>query len=107
MSHLRVVKNQVPDTTRFRLLVLGPPVTQAEVEEADDVECPLVSLLLAPFYRTDGVIQTGRRYGLQGAVLLTVSRHGVRRTIRGAAVPLMSGPDILLPRGFFLSNHVG
>lgn len=99
MSHLKLVENAVVNNTELRLIIRGKQATQA-IAERQDVPCALVSLLLAPFGAFDGLIDAGEVYGTQPAVKLDVIYRGERKTIRGAAVPLLSGPDIVLPSEF-------
>ena len=104
MSHLKLVKNDVfEEGPQFQLLVVGSRVTRVLAEERP-VKVPFISLLLSRFYALDGFIEAGEPYKLQLAATLQVSFRGQRRTVRGAIVPLLAGPDLILPVGYFTSG---
>jgi hypothetical protein len=65
------------------------------------VSVPLISLLLGAAYCELGaMIETGDDYGLQVSAKVYILHRGVKRSLVGAIVPLVDGPDLVLPLGF-------
>jgi hypothetical protein len=86
-------------TYNHRLLVIGRGARrQVDIEERD-IPVALIGLDLAGFYSLGGFVDTGTDYGTQVSATLSFLWRGEKRTIIGAVVPLLSGPDLVLPRG--------
>lgn len=83
----------------FRLLVLSTDsLVRAITAVERDIEIPLISLALHQFYtlRADMTARPPRI-----SAVLSVLWRGVRREVLGAVVPLVTGPDLIVPMGTF------
>lgn len=80
------------------IVVLGGKTIQIEAIEKE-TPTALIGLALSGFYTLGGLIETHTGYGVQVSGELTFLWRGSTRTITGAVVPLISGPDLVLPFG--------
>jgi hypothetical protein len=96
---LAVVADNTGRITNTRVLVSTPTgARQVSAAEAD-VTVPLISLILSDAYRPRGVIDTNSQYGIQPAAELTYIWRGEKKRLVGALLPLVDGPDLVLPLG--------
>jgi hypothetical protein len=99
-------ESENPVSAYRRLLVIGRGGRrQIDVEERD-VPLPLIGFALSGFYELGGFIETGTGYGTQVSATLSFLWLGRKRRITGAVVPLVDGPDLVIPIGL-LEDDIG
>ncbi len=87
---------------RTELLILGEDEVRRITVEERDVRVPLISLSLREFYVLgDEMVDAGERYGRQLTARLTYIDVGAEKTLTGVVVPLLGGPSLVVPIGFF------
>lgn len=105
MQGLKIVRREAGNYALTELLV-GPKDNTIRITvEERDIPAPLISLLLHEYYEFGAVIDAGEPYGMQMSVTLPYILHGHRHYISGAAVPLLNGPLLAIPIGFFRRLH--
>lgn len=106
LGSLRIVRTE--DTIivpRTLLVVTDASAIRISVEERD-VPLPLISMLLHRHYELgDELIDAGEKIGTQIAATLPYIWQGRRLDIKGVAVPLLGGPLLAVPLGFFGGRH--
>lgn len=98
LSIVRQTENQHREPNR--LIVVNPSGARRVATYATRaIPVPLISLLLGDWCRLGPMIDTGTEYGLQVSAQLDVVAQGTRMRLVGALVPLVGGPDLVLPPG--------
>jgi hypothetical protein len=104
MLGLRIVRDDRLWGTPRKLLIPTRNDRLSVTVEERDIPVALISLLLHDHYALDQLIHAGDRFGIQMSALLPYLWEGRRRVMRGAVVPLLRGPLIAVPFGFFHSG---
>jgi hypothetical protein len=101
MPGLKVVGDDRVWETPGKLLILAGKDRLRVTLEERDTPVPLISLLLHEHYTLDQLIDAGERLGVQMAARLPYIWADRRHVMRGAVVPLLGGPLVAVPFGFF------
>lgn len=105
MSVLRVIRSDEMALDWAEILVKSERgMIRVKVEERE-VPLPLISLLLHHHYVLGALVDAGKEIGTQVSASLSFIRNGQLVALEGVVVPLIGGPLLVVPIGFFVSEN--